>query len=223
MSLLQTGLTAAIQTAVNQFLELDQNAKSQLRILAGKVLAIEFTDLPLKLYFIPTRDDLQIFSQYDGAVDTRLRGTSVQLLAMGGSARPGESLFKGAVSIEGDIDMGQRFQDILRSIDIDWEERLSYLVGDVAAHKLGNVARSFAQWGLQTALSLQDNLGEYLKYETNSVPARFEIDQFQHEVDTLRDDVERLEARIQRITSTVPQAKAGQRKRVRGRANSEAD
>jgi len=85
------------------------------------------------------------------------------------------------------------------------------------------VARSFAQWGLQTALSLQDNLGEYLKYETNSVPARFEIDQFQREVDTLRDDVERLEARIQRITSTVPQAKAGQRKRVRGRANSEAD
>jgi ubiquinone biosynthesis protein UbiJ len=209
MSLLQTGLTAAIQTAVNQFLELDQHAKSQLQSLAGKVLAIEFSDLPLKLYFIPTDDDLQIFSQYDGVADTRLRGTSVQILAMGGSARPGESLFKGEVSIEGDIDLGQRFQEILRNMDIDWEERLSYLVGDVAAHKLGNAARSLINWGRQTALSVEDNLGEYLQFESNTVPARFEIDQFQHEVDTLRNDVERLEARIQRITSTAPKAKAG--------------
>lgn len=206
MSLLLTGLTAAMQTAVNQFLELDPNAKTQLQSLAGKVLAIEFSDLPLKLYFIPTHDDLQIFSQYDGTVDTWLRGSSVQLLSMSASARPGESLFKGAVSIEGDIDLGQRFQDILRNLDIDWEERLSYLVGDVAAHKLGNVARSFLHWGRQTAQSLQDNMGEYLKYETNSLPARFEIDQFEHEVDTLRNDVERLQARIQRIMSTANKA-----------------
>jgi ubiquinone biosynthesis protein UbiJ len=117
-------------------------------------------------------------------------------------------LFKGAVSIEGDIDLGQRFQDILRHMDIDWEERLSYLVGDVAAHKLGNVARSVFAWGRQTALSLQDNMGEYLKFESNSLPARFEIEQFQHDVDTLRDDVERLEARMQRLTASVSTAKA---------------
>ena len=206
MSLLLTGLTATIQTAVNQFLELDQNAKTQLQSLAGKVLAVEFSDLPLKLYFIPTQDDLQIFSQFDGNVDTCLRGTSVQLLSMSASARPGERLFKGAVSIEGDIDLGQRFQDILRNIDIDWEEQLSHVVGDVAAHKLGNVVRSLLQWGRQTAQSLQDNTGEYLKYETNSLPARFEIEQFQQQVDTLRDDVERMEARVQRIMSTTPKA-----------------
>ena len=207
MSLLFTGLTAAMQTAVNQVLELDQNAKSQLQSLAGKVLAIEFSDLPLKLYFIPTDDDLQIFSQYDGTVDTCLRGSSVQLLSMGASNRPGENLFKGEVSIEGDIDLGQRFQDILRNLDIDWEERLSYLVGDVAAHKLGNVARGFLQWGQQTVQSLQDNMGEYLKYETNSLAARFEVDQFQHEVDTLRDDVERLQARVQRLLSAASKLK----------------
>ncbi len=209
MSLLLTGLTAAMQSAVNQFLELDQNAKSQLQSLAGKVLAIEFSDLLLKLYFIPTHNELQIFSQYDGKVDTCLRGTSVRLLAMGGSARPGDSLFKGSVSIEGDIDLGQRFQDILRNVDIDWEERLSYVVGDVAAHKLGNVARDVISWGRQAALSLQDNIGEYLKFESNTVPARFEIEQFQLDVDTLRDDVERLEARIQRMTSAASRVKAG--------------
>ncbi len=201
MSLLFTGLAATLQTATNQFLKLDPNAKAKLHAMAGKVLAVEFSDLPITLYFLPTADDLQIFSHYDGAVDTRLRGSSLQLLSMGASARPGDSLFKGAVSIEGDIDTGQRFQDILRSLDIDWEERFSYLLGDVAAHKLGNLVRGALAWGRQSAQSLQDNLGEYLKFESNSVPARFEIERFEREVDTLRNDVERLEARVQRLKS----------------------
>ena len=212
MSLLFTGLAATLQTAANQFLNLDPNAKTRLHALAGKVLAVEFSDLPLTLYFLPTNDDLQIFSQYDGVVDTHLRGSSLQLLSMGASARPGESLFKGEVSIEGDIDLGQQFQTILRNLDIDWEERLSYVVGDVAAHKLGNAARGLVQWSRQAAQSLQDNLGEYLKFEANSVPARFEIDRFQQQVDTLRDDVERLQARIERLNRAASVTKQSTKK-----------
>jgi len=210
MNLLLTGFTAALQTAVNQFLKLDQNAQSRLRKLAGKVLAVELIDLRVKLYFIPTSDELQIFSHYDGTVDTCLYGSSVNMLSMGAAAKPGDSLFKGAVRIEGDVELGQQFQDTLRNLDIDWEEHLSHVVGDVAAHKLGNVARRLFDWGRHTVSSLQDNMGEYLKYESNNVPARFETDQFQHEVDTLRDDVERLQARIQRLTAKISAAKAGE-------------
>lgn len=203
VSLLLTGLTAVLQTAVNRFIELDQNAKAQFQSLAGKVLAIEFTDLPFKLYFLPTRDDMQIHSHYDGTVDTRLCGSSLQLLAMGASARPGERLFKGEVRIDGDTELGEHFQMILRNMDIDWEEHLSVFLGDVAAHKLGNLARGFFHWGRQSVVSLQENFGEYLKYEANSVPARFEVDNFTHDVDALRDDVERLAARIQRLKSSI--------------------
>jgi len=206
MNLLFTGLTAALQTAVNRVLELDQTAKSRLQKLAGKVLAIELSDVPVKLYFIPTEDELQVFSYYDGRVDTRLRGSSIELLSMGVSARPGESLFKGSVHIQGDVELGQEFQDILRAMDFDWEERLSYLVGDVAAHKMGNTVRSVMQWGAQTVASMQDNLAEYLKFESDALPARFEVDAFEREVDTLRDDVERLAARVQRLASAVPAA-----------------
>jgi ubiquinone biosynthesis protein UbiJ len=203
VSLLLTGLTAVLQAAVNQFIGLDQNTKNQIQALAGKVLAVELTDLPIKLYFLPTRDDLQIYSQYDGAVDTRLRGSSVQLLAMGASEKPGERLFKGEVQIDGDTELGQRFQEILRNMDIDWEEHLSLLFGDVAAHKLGNAARGLFQWGRQSVASLQENISEYFKYEIQSVPARFEVDQFIEQVDGLRDDTERLNARVQRLKSML--------------------
>lgn len=201
MGLLLTGLTAVLQTAVNQFIELDQNAKGQFKALAGKVLAIELTDLPFKLYFLPTAEDLQVYSQYDGTVDTRLRGSSIQLLAMGASARPDEQLFKGEVQIEGDTELGQRFQEILRSFQVDWEEHLSFVLGDVAAHKLANSARGLFQWGRKSFVSLQENVGEYIKFEANSVAARFEVEGFIEQVDTLRDDAERLSARVQRLES----------------------
>jgi ubiquinone biosynthesis protein UbiJ len=209
VSLLLTGLTAVLQTAVNQFIALDQNAKSQFQELAGKVMAIEFTDLPFKLYFIPTRDEVQVFSQYDGAIDTRLRGSSIQVLAMGASARPGDKLFKREVRIDGDTELGQRFQDILRNMDIDWEERFSLFMGDVAAHKLGNVARGLFQWGRQGLASLQDNISEYIHYESNSLPTRFEVNTFIGEVDNLRDDIERLNARVQRLCSAPTTSPSG--------------
>jgi ubiquinone biosynthesis protein UbiJ len=206
VSLLLTGLTAVLQAAVNQFIELDQNTKSQFQTLAGKVLAVEFTDLSLTLYFLPTGGDLQIYSHYDGATDTRLRGSSIQLLTMGVSERPGERLFKGDVQIDGDTELGQQFQDILRNMDIDWEERLSLILGDVTAHKLGNAVRGFFQWGKSGVASLQENLSEYITYETNSVPARFEVDKFNRDVDTVRDDTERLNVRVQRLQSMLSSA-----------------
>jgi ubiquinone biosynthesis protein UbiJ len=122
---------------------------------------------------------------------------------MGVSERPGERLFKGDVQIDGDTELGQRFQDILRNMDIDWEERLSLILGDVAAHKLGNAVRGLFQWGRRGVASLQENLNEYITYETNSVPARFEVDNFNQDVDNLRDDTERLNARVQRLQSMV--------------------
>lgn len=203
MNLIVTGITAALQTAVNQVLGLDQHANQQFQQLAGKVLAIEFTDLPLSLFFVPTEEELQIFSHYEGTVDTRLRGTSLQMMLMGGIEKPGDSLFKGSVDIQGDTELGQRFQEILRNFEFDWEEHLSHVLGDVAAHKLGNTVRDVLQWGKQTAQSLRNNISEYLQYESGSLPARFEVEGFARDVDVLRNDVERLAARFQRLSSKI--------------------
>lgn len=203
MSLIVTGITAAMQAAVNQVLGLDQHAKQQFQQLAGKVLAVEFTDLPLSLFFVPTEDELQIFSYFDGVVDTRLRGTSIQMMFMGGIEKPGDSLFKGSVDIEGDTELGQRFQEILRNFEFDWEEHLSHVLGDVAAHKLGNAVRGGLQWVSQAVQSVQTNFSEYLQYESDSLPARFEVDGFAQDVDVLRNDVERLSARMQRLSSKI--------------------
>ena len=59
--------------------------------------------------------------------------------------------------------------------------------------------RSLLAWGRRNARILQDDLGEYLTEERRLLPTRFEFDEWREQVETLRDDVERLEARINQL------------------------
>jgi ubiquinone biosynthesis protein UbiJ len=44
-----------------------------------------------------------------------------------------------------------------------------------------------------------DNIREYLQEESRDVPSRYEVERFSKRVNDLRDDVDRLAARIRRL------------------------
>jgi ubiquinone biosynthesis protein UbiJ len=69
-------------------------------------------------------------------------------------------------------------------------------VGDVAAYRLGSLARGFFSAGHRAATTFGRNVSEYLQEESRDVPPRFELDEFAQGVDRLRDDVERAAARL---------------------------
>ena len=208
MALIDTGFSAGLQAALNQFLALDPRAKSRFQALAGKVLAIQLQDLRHTLFFIPTAEDVQIFSHYDGKVDTEITGSSLNILMMATSQQPGDNLFKGSVKISGDTQLGQDFQDILRSVDIDWEEHLASITGDIVAHKVGNAVRGIMAWGQQSMRTLQQDISEYVHYETQLAPTDFEIQEFNQAVDSVRDAVERIAARVDRLAKKLESKRA---------------
>jgi len=76
---------------------------------------------------------------------------------------------------------------------------LSGFVGDVAAHRLGEIARGVGNWTREARSTMGANIREYLQEESRDVPSRYEVDRFATNVSTLRDDVDRLEARIKRL------------------------
>lgn len=110
-------------------------------------------------------------------------------------------LFSGGVEIRGDVELGRRFKEILGSIGIDWEEQLARIVGDVAAHQAGNLVRGIAAWGWGVLDSLSRDMVEYLQEERHQVPPAAEIDAFLSDVDQLRIDADRLEARVRRLAA----------------------
>jgi ubiquinone biosynthesis protein UbiJ len=100
------------------------------------------------------------------------------------------------VHIEGDAEVAQAFSELLKHARPDLEEELSRVVGDVAAHQIGNIARSALAFGRRASDTFARNVAEYLQEEGRDLPTRIEADEFIAGVDAIRDDVDRLEARL---------------------------
>jgi len=190
---------AALEEALNLYLDLDHDAKAQLARLHGRVIALQVLGVGVTLYLVPGPTRLQVLSRYDGQPDCVLRGSPLALARLSEPERGADRLFAGEVEIHGDTELAHRFGKILGQIDIDWEEQLSRLTGDILAHELGNAARGAQRWGREARHSLGLDLKEYLQEETRLLPNRWEIEGFLAGVDEVRDDVERLEARVARL------------------------
>jgi ubiquinone biosynthesis protein UbiJ len=108
-------------------------------------------------------------------------------------------VFAEGVKISGDTELGQLFKRLFDSLDIDWEEYFSHYTGDIVAHKMGSLLRSGIDWSQQAIDILRQDIAEYLLQEDHLVPEKAELEGFYTDIDTLRDNTERLEARIQRI------------------------
>jgi ubiquinone biosynthesis protein UbiJ len=101
--------------------------------------------------------------------------------------------------VAGDASLAETVGLLARNLRWDFEEDLSRLMGDALAHRVGETVRGLERWRAQTAASWGGALGAYVTEEQPLVASRTEIEQFNGEVDRLRDDVERLAARIDRL------------------------
>ena len=203
MKHLPTAVTASIELALNRIFELDEDTVARLGTLQGKVIAIEFTELDVALFLIPELKKVTVYGHFDGEADTVLRGTPVALMRMGLTKHAGDVLFAGDVEISGDVELGQAFSEILDGLDIDWEEHLSHITGDLVAHKAGNFVRGVLAWGQQTTHTLGLDVAEYLQEESETLPNRDEVEKYLSQVDVIRTDVDRMEARVQRLESHI--------------------
>lgn len=192
-------LLKRLERLVNHTLSLDGAFLDELGKLSGKVISLEFINTELNIFLLLQDAGIYIISDYDGEVHVRIRGTPSDMFAYLISARQGSDNFTGTLEIAGDVGLAQRFQTMMRRIDIDWEEHLSHLVGDTLAHKAGNLIRKVLDFSNKTKKTLALDISEYLLYEKEVLPERSEVDAFTNMVDELRNDVERLKARINRI------------------------
>ena len=191
-------LLGAFESALNAALRLDPYTVQRLDGLAGKVVAVELRGVNLTLFLALHAGRIEVRDAHAGAADARLIGTPLAFARLGLSGDR-SALHTGEVHISGDMELGQQLRDILAAMDIDWEEHLSRFTGDVIAHQAGNAARASRQWAQQSSAALLQDTGEYLQYERELLPDRAQVETFMREVDVLRDDVERLEARVLRL------------------------
>ncbi len=190
---------SAIGLALNSYLRLDADTLQRLGALTGKVIAIELRGLDVVFYLLPHAAGIRVEGECAEVPDAWLSGAPLALARLGITRHEQGTLFGGDVEIRGDIELGQRFKAVLDGIDVDWEEHLSRMTGDVIAHQVGNVARGMREWGRNTLDTVSRDVAEYLHEESRDLPVRGEVDEFLAHIDILRSDVDRLEARVQRL------------------------
>jgi ubiquinone biosynthesis protein UbiJ len=204
-------LTSTLENVLNRGLPRSPRAQQLCADLAGRRVAIEIvpaltggshvlvesTGVSLKLSVMRAGT---LGGTPEGAPpDATISGGPLSLLALSGPA-PEAVLQRGDVRIDGDAELAQKFRELALLLRPDFEEELSLVLGDVPAHQLGRFARAAFGWTQKAAATTVRNVAEYLGHERRDLVPRSEAEQFLQGVDTLREDVDRLAARIDLLT-----------------------
>lgn len=187
-------LTATLENVLNRGLPRSPRAQQLCAELAGRRIAIEAPALA-RLLVESTGNSLRI-TRVGPPADAEVVGGPLSLLALG-SGPPDAPLSRGEIEVRGDAELAQKFRELARLLAPDPEEELSILVGDVAAHRIGRLTRGALDWSRNAAVTLLQDVGEYFSHERADLIPREEGEQFLRGVDALREDVDRLDARLE--------------------------
>jgi len=193
----------AVERALNQLITLDPDSATFLAPLAGKTIEININPPQWRITLCITNNGVQILEGHVDSPDTTISGSPTAFAQMLANESPMRTLFSGDLTIEGDMETGRKFQTLFKQLEIDWEEQLSRITGDIAAHKVGNLFRTGKKWGLESLNSFSLNLSEFIQEESRMAPTAIEADHFFDNVDTLREDYDRLQARIKRLQENL--------------------
>jgi len=188
-------IATTLETLLSQALRWNPSSSQTLQKLSGKIIRIETSGIELTLF--PDNQGIIVLSHYDGDVDVCISGAPFTLLRL---LLQDEASNNPDVTIKGKMSLAQHLFQLLKELDIDWEEQLAQRLGDIPAHKLGTLFRQCQNYTRVRLDSLQHNISEYLQEETRHLPTPTEMETFLNAVDTLRDDLERLEQRVRRLT-----------------------
>jgi ubiquinone biosynthesis protein UbiJ len=117
----------------------------------------------------------------------------------------GDEAAKRQVVISGDTHLAAELAKVLSAMRWDFEDDASKLVGDVAAHKIGQTLRGIAANGKETGSNLAAMLSEYWQEEMPLIAKKRQVEAFNSEVDTLRADLARFEKKFAKLQQQLKQ------------------
>jgi ubiquinone biosynthesis accessory factor UbiJ len=190
-----------LEKAISRFIALDPDAVRLLKPIRGKVIAIRLKGPGWTFFLCPSDSTIQLLEHYEPKPDTTLSGSPLAFFSLGLSDNPTSALFAGDLTIEGDLKTGRNFQNLFKRLDVDWEEQLSHVTGDILAHQFGNLVRGTFTWGQESFVAMKLNITEYLQEESRELPTAYECNELFKDVDSIRADTERLEMRVKRLAN----------------------
>lgn len=193
-------VTGLIETSFNRLINDETQYQQQVARLKGKVIHIHLQELNRQLIFVFSHQ-VDVLSQYEGQPDCYLSLTLSVLPQLKEQANITQLIKQDKLVLEGDIQLAQKFSQLISDIKPDIEEWLSRVTGDVVAHVFVQGAKSHLDWCKSSLQSQQKKLGTVLTQEWQVAPNGLEVAAFCDQVDDVVTECGRIEQRINRLVS----------------------
>jgi len=190
-----------IEKLLNALIDRDPHVARQCSRFDGKCIEV-ICDRPALSLSVRFEDDLIKLSAIDSETlgispDASIRGSVENLLGLLLQKPEGRALADTSIDVSGDATLFQDLLVTLANLDIDWQDILAPLLGDVLSNELGELQRGASEWGKAAGHGMQRNLSDYLSEEARLVPGALEVESFSNRLDRLRLSVDRATAKTQ--------------------------
>ena len=196
-----TAALASAETIVNKALAYDPSTRIALEKLSPQVLAVNIITPDFNFFVAPTENGIRLLGHYEGDITTQIQGNVLALASLIKSKNI--NLKNSGVQITGSTTFISDLQTILKNLDLDWEEMLSKIFGDIVGHKGAELLRGKMSWSKDRVSNVQRLTSEFLTEELRVLPGKPELEYFYNQVDELRLSVDRAQARGEQLLARL--------------------
>jgi ubiquinone biosynthesis protein UbiJ len=193
-------LSSGLEQVLNKLLKLDPQSAAKLRKLQGRNLQVRIRELPWPIIFHFSEDiSLGIVlheESEEGRADCLIELNIETLPLLQDSSQLSSLIQQQKLILVGDIYVAQSFSNLIKELDIDWEDELAKLSGDVFAHQTFSSVKTLMAEGKEFFQQSRDIWAERLTKEGAVGINQAELEKFSEEVIKVRSATERLAARL---------------------------
>lgn len=202
-------LSALLEKGINKLLSLDEDSAPRIARLKGKRLTLSLTELPADFLFVFSESvDVLVAerSSNDSSTpsvtadsDCFMATSLFTLPELQNISNITQLIKQDKLVLEGDIQVAQQFSNLIKALDIDWEEQLARHTGDILAHEVfqfaGRVSKSLQAVKQRLDATFKDAM---LEEKQLVAPAPL-VDEFSSQVSELHQRAQQLERRLERL------------------------
>ncbi|EHI9301347.1 SCP2 domain-containing protein [Vibrio vulnificus] len=191
-------ITAVIETSLNVLVKDNPDLEKRLLRLKGQVIQVHLQEVNKTLTFIFSQQ-IDVLANYEGQPDCYLSLKLAVLPDLKEQANITKLIKQDKLILEGDIQLAQKFAQLISDAKPDVEEWVSRVTGDVVAHSLAQGVKNVGGFVGCQAKKQQHHLAQVITEEWRLAPGPLEVAYFCDQVDDAKSDLARLEARLQKL------------------------
>ncbi|CAH7485976.1 Ubiquinone biosynthesis accessory factor UbiJ [Vibrio chagasii] len=188
-------VTAVIETSLNTLVNDDPALVRRLSRLKGQIIQVNLKELNKTLTFVFSQQ-IDVLSEYEGQPDCYLSLNLSVLPELREQSNITKLIKQDKLILEGDIQLAQKFSQLMTDCKPDLEEWLSRVTGDVVAHTLVQGIKNVGGLVAKQATKHQNHFAQVLTEEWKIAPAPLEVAHFCDQVDDVKSSAARLEAKL---------------------------